>query len=77
MSQKPNNIDLYLKEIEMNVDKNRPKSSTELIELVEHKALELDIPQHLAEAFANFYCYGLTKGLAIANSQVREKENEF
>jgi len=74
MIQKPNSIELFLKEIEMTVDKNRPKSSDEFYDLVEHKAIELDLPLNLAEAFVNFYCKGLTKGLAITFSQSQKGE---
>ncbi len=66
MRQEPNSIVLFLKEIEMNVDKYRPKSDDELFELVEHKALEENLPLELAKAFVKFYSFGLTKGLAIA-----------
>ena len=67
---------LFLKEIEINVDKNRPKSDDELFELVEHKALELNIPQNMAKAFVKFYCYGLTNGLAIASTLYKKEETK-
>jgi len=75
MSQKPNSIMLFLQEIEMNVDKNRPKSDDELFELVEHKAMELNIPPEMAKAFVKFYCYGLTNGLAIAYTLSKKEES--
>ena len=74
MNQETNTIMLYLMEIEMYVDNNRPKSDAELFELVKQKAVELEIPDYLAEAFVKFYCQGLTKGLAIANLQFVEGE---
>jgi len=75
MNEKPNSIMVFLKEIEMNVDKNRPKSDDELFELVEHKALELNLPLNMAKAFVKFYCFGLTNGLAIAYNYPKRRNS--